>query len=186
MKPQPQTVLDTSLGNFENIEVTRLLNMMYIDMEQQIGRADTKSQIILSANAILIAIFANFGLGIEHIGSGGSALNSIVVISLTITILLALVVSVYFALSATMPRVGTAKDDLNLLYSKHIANLTPEAYIDTFLGMTVQDLKRSVLHQIHAKAGIVERKFKYVQRSIVFIFLAITLWAALELLVLIP
>jgi hypothetical protein len=69
--PAPSTSAASLLGtvtllvNDAQVDVTRLIYMLYLDIEQQINRADTKAQITLSTSAILIGIMVNLGVGLD-------------------------------------------------------------------------------------------------------------------------
>ena len=163
------------------IDFTRLMYMLYLDMEQQTSRADLKSQIILSANAIFLAIAANFGLGLESDMLQHITTLEVVVITANLLMLVAMIISVYFSLSAAFPRKGmdihVGQDDCDLFYFGHICQLTETQYMDRFLSMSMQDVKQETILAIHAKAGIVAAKYKNVRYSMIFIFIAILLWS---------
>lgn len=48
--------------------------------------------------------------------------------------------------------------------------------------MTVQELKDTVLQEIHGKSRVVVAKFANLQRSMVFMYVALLLWVLLQLL----
>nr|MBN1229172.1 hypothetical protein [Anaerolineae bacterium] len=181
--PENNSLLVKPVADYETLDLTRLLNMVYMDMENQISRADTKAQIILSANAILLAIFANTRRGFSFSSISVLAGKDILAIIMTLVLLILLILSVYFAVSATFPRKGTHSTHISLAFSQHIASLSPEGYVDLFMNTSLQEMKRMVIHQIHAKAGVVTAKFRAVSRSIVFFMLAITLWAVSEIVI---
>ena len=55
----------TTLVQDTQVDVTRLIYMLYLDIEQQINRADLKAQITLSTSAVLMAMLVNLGTGIR-------------------------------------------------------------------------------------------------------------------------
>jgi hypothetical protein len=63
----------TLLVNDTQVDVTRLIYMLYLDIEQQINRADMKAQITLSTSAILIGVMVNLGVGVDFKKTGGLA-----------------------------------------------------------------------------------------------------------------
>ncbi len=166
------------------IDFTRLLYLLYMDLEQQIARADTKAQIILSANALLIAAVANLGFGLEEVSLDSITAGGALAMAAMVLTLAAAIVSVYSALRVAFPRLVSSgrrapdqDEDISLFYSGHIAQLTDDAYVSRFLDLTLQDVKEQVMRGIHAKAGIVQRKFVDVQRSMIGIMAAVVFWA---------
>ena len=56
----------TMLVQDTQVDVTRLIYMLYQDIEQQINRADLKAQITLSTSAVLMAMLVNLGTGVKN------------------------------------------------------------------------------------------------------------------------
>ena len=55
----------TTLVKDTQVDVTRLIYMLYQDVEHQINRADLKAQITLSTSAVLTAMLVNLGTGVR-------------------------------------------------------------------------------------------------------------------------
>jgi hypothetical protein len=168
---EAQTVENTA------IDFTRLFFMLYQGLDTQIALADTKAQLIMTANAILIASIAFSRGTFANVLNGVASPVDMITTATTLLMALFLVASVYFALLATRPRivppaVGTA----NLFFFGHIAHMDIDSYTDQFMGMSMQDIKRDVLAQIHAKSAIVERKFRSVRFSLLCLFAGLLLW----------
>jgi hypothetical protein len=186
-KPSPTTI---HVSDYVP-DMARLTHMLYVDIETQIQRADIKAQIILSANAILMAFVANFGLGVTFETIRAIRPIELGVIAADALMMMAILISVYFALSTAYPRVGTRHrqrgsvapvDDSALFYSGYIVQIARNEYVTRFMDLSLQDVKRAIAEQIHAKSTIVERKFKQVQISMISIFVAIVMWTASRIL----
>ena len=55
----------TTLVQDTQVDVTRLIYMLYLDVEQQINRADLKAQLTLSTSALLMAMIVNMDPGLR-------------------------------------------------------------------------------------------------------------------------
>lgn len=147
------------------LDLTRLLSMFYMDTEQQLTRADVKANLILTANSILLAALASFIAwrvrGAEH---------SFEVVQLLLTLTPALTFSLlasYFALSVAYPRmIFPARDPGRMFQSAAIAATSQSAYVDRVLSAELDEVKREVLCGLHAKASILQVKFRHVRLGI--------------------
>jgi hypothetical protein len=169
------------------LDLSRMIHMLYLDVEQQITRADTKSQLILSTDAILLAILASSTLvpqGSARVDAHPALVTAIVALNL---LALALVLtSVIMAMLAAFPRFGKeaqASERASFFHPVQIATRPSHEYVGEFLDLSLQDVKRDVMAQIHAKARIAQRKYRNVQRAMTFTVLAIILWAGLRVIV---
>lgn len=190
IKPVKPTNLSTLIDDTP-IDFTRLLHMLFDDLETQIARADQKAQIILSADALLIAAFANFGFGqsVELIGQTIAHADSIPlgIIVLQLLALILLLVSIFYALRVALPQfkrsTGPQPQSPSLFYSGYIDALDTAEYVDKFLRITQQDVKRMVLEGIHAKSRVARAKFVDVRRSMITVMVAIGVWAVSEIII---
>jgi hypothetical protein len=177
----PESDLATTFGDYDKLDVTHLIHTLYIDVEGQITRADTKSQLVLSAGAILLAVFFESGVGLPERAQGPLTLGTAAMLGLGLLILVLLLASVFFALSAAYPRRPNVPATPKLFYTASIVHFPPHAYVDAFKAMTVQELKDTVLQEIHGKSRVVVAKFANLQRSMVFMYVALLLWVVLQL-----
>lgn len=175
-----------------NLDFTRLLYMLYMDIENQITRVDGKAQLVLSTNAILGAVVASFGVKpglVERIQTDTLAIASV---AAYICFFLALLGSVAFALLAAFPNLGqrwllapraqTSAPMQNLFNSAHIAALTRDEYEGRFLDLTLQGVKQDVVRQIHAKSLVVQSKYRWMQISLRFLMTGLFLLAVASML----
>lgn len=164
------------------LDLTRLIYMFYMDVEQQIGRADAKAQIVLSANAILLAI--NAGLGTRAFLESRPPLIEILATLVVVAFSLA---SVYFAIGTTIPRSGGDSGGhpagyRSLFYTGHITQLDADDYVNRFNQATLGDVLDNVMREVYNKAQVLHRKMLFVRRSMIFLMLAYGAWAASEIL----
>jgi hypothetical protein len=162
------------------IDFTRLFYMLYLSLDTQVLIADTKAQIIMGANAILLAAAAfNRGEALRVFTNSSATLSDQVGLVLTLLMLLALFVSVYYALITARPNlIPPPGANRNLFFFGHIAQMDEEAYVDAFLGMSMDDVKRTVIRQIYARSVVVERKYRNVRVSLTFLFLGLVCFVA--------
>lgn len=183
----PQTVLElhglvprvasneTSVGNAP-IDFSRMMYMSFLGLDTQISIADTKAQLIMTANTILIAsmVIAPGSLGALLTGQALTLRDSVVTL-LLLGMGACLVYSIYSALRSSGPRM-TASRRTNLFFFGHVAALSEEEFEAQFMQMNMLDVKSAVLRQIHAKSIIVQRKYRHIHVAIRFLFLALGLW----------
>lgn len=164
-----------------NLDFTRLFYMAFISLDTQIGIADTKAQLIMAANTILVASIA-FSPGTFStvlLGDGGTLLQRISA-GLSLAMLMALVTSIFFALGSSRPNLRGSRRR-NLFFFGHVAEMDEDEYLAAFMGMTMDQVKAAVIGQIHAKSGIVANKYRQIRLSLVFLFAGLILWIAARL-----
>jgi hypothetical protein len=177
------TVTDTP------VDVTRLIAMLYQDVEQQIARCDFKAQITLSTSAVFAAVMTNLGLGVKSWSFTEAHGVELVALLAWIAAALCLCFAIGYALTAAFPRSlgrGTAPAaDPNLYFSAHITQLSSEEYARRFCAQSNHDVKERVLHQIHVKSRVLEAKMRSVRRGLRLLVAALACWALARLLFLI-
>jgi hypothetical protein len=166
------------------LDFTRLLDMLYHNLTYQVEIADNKASLILAANAILLAgvtiergilrmaLFEGNVAGMERL--------STLMLVLTMT---SLAVSVVFALLASRPtlvRPGMSERH-NLFYFMHMREMDANTFSQRFLEMSMMDVKVTILHQLHAMAAVVKRKYAGVRVSLWFLVFALLGWGAARL-----
>ena len=158
------------------VDFTRMLYMSFMGLDTQISIADTKAQLIMTANTILIAsmVIAPGSLGALLSGQQLTLRDSVVTL-LLLGMGASLVYSIYNALRSSGPRM-TASRRPNLFFFGHVAAMTEEDFEEKFMDMNMLDVKSGVLRQIYAKSVIVQRKYQHIHRAIRFLFLALGLW----------
>ena len=162
------------------VDISRLLSMLYQDVEQQITRADVKAQITLGTSTLLAALSANVGLGITNDGTGMTPIEWVAAF-FYILCAACILGAICFAVSAAFPRsVGRSTsphENLNLYFSADIVQLPAEEYVSRFLNQTNEQLKERVIKQIQVKARVLERKLSFVRWGLRSLVIAIMLWA---------
>jgi len=175
---QPNTVTVAAA----NIDFTRLVYMLHMSMDMQISIADTKAQLIMGANAILVASIAlNPGALSSALVTAGSQPLERFAVAISLLMIVALLISIYFALSSARPKLSGAAKQKNLFFFGTAAALEEAAYVKQFMALTMDDVKMSVIAQIHAKAVIVDKKYRSIRSSLLFLFIALVLWLLVRL-----
>jgi hypothetical protein len=163
------------------IDFTRLYSMLFNTLDMQTSIADTKAQLIITANTIMVASVAfDRNMLVNALGPNASAVHQF---SLVVTLVMAtaLMLSIYYALRSSRPnmrspRAGNVQATRNPFFFGHIAQMDENAFVDAFMGQTMQDVKLNVAQQIHAKSVVVNRKFRAIASSMNFLFVALGSW----------
>ncbi|RBP35490.1 hypothetical protein DES53_12110 [Roseimicrobium gellanilyticum] len=163
------------------LELTRIIQVLYADVEAQINRADLKAQIALSTSAILAALVANLGIGLAtREASGWTGLDWAVVTLYTLFLTCACS-SIVHALLAAYPRAVGRKDTHRglpgLYFSGHVIQLPAPEYAGRFMDQTNRELLERVLVQIHSKSRVLEAKLQHVRWALRLLGMALLLWA---------
>ena len=169
------------LPNHEE-EITKAAMLLFEHIEEQIGRADTKAQLTLAADALLAGTLAFLGKGAaSSLLSNTSPVFDRLADLFTVLMFLALVCSVYWALRVVNPHLRGSKH-FTLMYFGQIAQMDENDFIHRFGSQSLNDLKASTLAQVHIKARIAQYKFARVRWSVNFLVASLVFWAIIQLL----
>jgi len=184
--PAPSTSAASLLGtvtllvNDTQVDVTRLIYMLYLDIEQQINRADTKAQITLSTSAILIGIMINLGVGIDFKNPDGLAGGDWLALIFYGIFIVAMSQAFGRGIAAAFPRAIRKTSGLNhhpnLYFTGQIISLSSEDYAELFCQQSNDAVKRSVLGQIHSKSLVLEAKLRNVRLGMTCLLIALAAW----------
>jgi hypothetical protein len=168
------------LVNDTQVDVTRLIYMLYLDIEQQINRADTKAQITLSTSAILIGIMVNLGVGVDFKKADGLDGSDGLALVFYAVFIVAMCQAFGRGISAAFPRAIRKSSGLNhhpnLYFTGQIVSISSEAYADLFCQQSNDVVKRSVLGQIHSKSLVLEAKLRNVRLGMISLIIALAAW----------
>lgn len=171
------------------LDVTRLIYMLYQDVEQQINRADLKAQITLSTSAIITAMMVNLGSGVRTHDLVHVRPFEVISMLLYALFVVAMCFVVGRGISATFPRAIKKGDETahrhNLYFTGEIASMAADGYADEFCRQSNDIVKRSVLGQIHSKSLVLEAKLHHVRKGMTFLACALGLWLAARLVLLV-
>jgi len=168
-----------AIDNVDNyrVDLTRLLYMLHMDVDALNRQADAKAQIFLGVNAVLLATIANVAPGFARAllhPAGTPVLDFGIALTLAMVVLLAL--SIASALQAISPKL-VPTDRANLMFFGKIAQYeTQQAYVDAFRQLPLESVKDDVLHQVHVRSTIVNRKFRIVGRAGRFLLAGVIVW----------
>lgn len=181
-KNTPQQTLQQPKPNNREEEISRASSSLFDHIEGQINLADTKAQLMLAADALLALAFAPLikGTAIRLLTNSTPVLDRLVAL-FTIAMFLALVCSFYCALLVVRPYLRSSQHT-SFMYFGQIAQASEKDFIETFLTQSLDQLKESVLTEVHAKARIARRKFIRIRHSVNFLIVALVLWTVVQLL----
>ncbi len=179
----------TNLVRDTQVDVTRLIYMLYQDVEQQINRADMKAQLTLSTSAVLMAIIVNMGTGVQVRDVAAMRWFEGLGVLLYLLFIICMCVAFGRGIAAAFPRAvkksGGENHHPNLYFTGQIALIPGEEYADLFCQQSNDGVKRSVLGQIHSKALVLEAKLHNVRKGMTFLLLALGWWIVARLVLLI-
>ncbi len=162
------------------VDVSRMLYMLYQDIEQQINRADFKAQITLSTCTILAALAVNLGLGFATPGEDKLHFYELVALVCYALCAVCICSAIGFAVAAAYPRsVGKGMrplSNLSLYFSADVIRLPAEDYVTLFVSQTNENLKENVLKQIQIKCRVLEAKLAFVRHGLRALVASIFWW----------
>lgn len=170
----------TLLVNDTQVDVTRLIYMLYLDIEQQINRADLKAQITLSTSAILIGVMVNLGIGVRFLEGSEIPPHEWVALVFYAIFIAAMGSAFIRGISAAFPRAVRKSSGVNhhpnLYFSGQIAGIPADDYAELFCQQSNDAVKRSVLGQIHSKSLVLEAKLRNVRIGMICLLIALAAW----------
>ena len=167
----------SATADIEN-EKIKIARQLFDHIEDQINLADTKAQLTLAAGAILAALLFPLGKG-TILGLFDNTRPPIerATAGLTVLTFVALLLSILFALAAARPILRLPQQRSTLLYFGHIATMSEDQFVSSFLNQPIQEMRESILAQVWAKSQLANRKFTMTRRSLAFLIGAVGLWA---------
>jgi hypothetical protein len=179
----------TMLVQDTQVDVTRLIYMLYQDVEQQINRADFKAQITLSTSAVLMAMLVNLGTGVRTPHFADMEIFECIVVLLYLLFIIFMSCAFGRGIAAAFPRAVNKAAALNrhpsLYYSGQIAAIPGDDYAELFCQQSNDGVKRSVLGQIHSKSIVLEAKLHSVRKGMKFLLIAFGVWISARLVLLV-
>jgi hypothetical protein len=176
----PTTVTATTQVGGTPLDITRVIQILYQDVELQINRADLKAQISLSTAAILAALVVNVGLGITTREAGDWRPLEWAAAVVYLFFLICLCATIIHALLATYPRaMGKARDIATnpcLYFSGHIITLDSDDYAQRFEQQANADVLSRLIKQVHAKSRVLELKLSHIRVGLRCLGVAMLLW----------
>jgi hypothetical protein len=163
-------------------QTTELAKLLFEHIEGQINRSDTKAQLIMAADAILAAIIISSekGMTASLLDANSPIMNRLAAV-LFISMFFALLLSIYYALLVTKPKLRLPKQRQTLFYFGHIAQCDEDEFIGKFLSLPSDEIIVSILTQVYAKAQVATDKFTEIRRSLNFLITSLILWAIAQL-----
>lgn len=158
------------------LDYSRMFYMLYESLDTQIRLAESKANLVLGANAILIATSALDRGAVRNVLSQGGAELERLSVALSLLMLFGLIVSVFFALRTSFPTLRQPERADDPFFFLHIKQRTQSSFAQAFMELNGYQIKESVLAQIHAKSFIITRKFRFLRLSMLALFFALLMW----------
>lgn len=157
-------------------KVQNLSALIYGYLGGQITLADTKAQLILAADALLLASVASFDQGImTQLLEPATPLLSKLTTLLTLVIFGALAVSIYYALRVARPTLPLSKKP-NFFYFADVTRFKESDFRRLFTQQTEADVTDALLYEVWLLSLIAYRKFDRVRLSVNWLVAAFVLW----------
>lgn len=163
--------------------ITQLAGSFNDHLDRQIDLADRKAQLILAACTFMAATVAPLtaGIGLDLFNTSVPLLQRIASV-FTISVVVTLLLSIYFSLIVTRPILELRKQNPSLLYFGNVIQWSEEEFIERFLKQQPDEIRTAILAQAYQKALISKRKFEGIRRSLGFLLLTFILWGAANVL----
>ena len=159
------------------LDFSFLLTAFYSDLYAQISLADSKAQLIMGANAVLLAALVVDIASVGQLLQGEHMLGRIGAVLIILTAVM-LATSIYFGIVATLPKMGQSKHDNNLFFFGHITQMAQQDYLREFLQLSPMQIKASYIAEIHARARIAEKKFQQVRLGLLILIAGFCFWVS--------
>lgn len=180
--------LRSSIINYEetfeemHLDVTRLFMLLHDSVDRQIVLATQKAQLILAANLLLTgALVFDRGFITNTLFGSSATLAEQLQLLIMLGMIGAMLMSIMFALKTARPKLIATTRMHNLFFFGHIVQLSEDDFVNRFMHMNIQDIKRALLTQIYAKSRILDKKFLFTRYSMTFMFAALLLLAMFHL-----
>lgn len=164
------------------LDFSRLFYMLYNHLDVQVQIADNKTNLILAANTILLTAFALNPGTLEGALGAIDSLEDALVLASIIVMLVSVITSVIFALVAARPRTIRPHRPNNLFFFGDIVQHQQQDFVAAFMEQSIEDVRRNIIEQIYARSQVVTRKYNLINRSVLFLMLAILFWTSTQVL----
>lgn len=161
---------------------TELALALFTHLEEQINRTDTKAQVVLAVDALLLGWFSTQNPTVvrgvlAQPAFGADWLGAL----LTLLVFFGLFLSLACGLVVIWPRVGKTTGS-TAVYFGDIARQSERDYTAAMLRQSPVEMLASVLAGVHAKARIARAKYRWVGLSLAFLLASLVLLGAVGVL----
>ncbi len=159
-----------------------LARSLLAHVQGMVDLADRKIQILLAADAVLIALLISSTPGVLKDSFGAGAPFIAVATGVVALLLLGAVgCSILFAFLVLRPRLEFGQHRSSF-YFGHIAAKPVAQFVDDFSAMSEPETIKDLLRQIHANSLIANAKFRWVTVSTYALIVALFFWLVLVVL----
>jgi hypothetical protein len=173
-RTQPATAVDD--------KTTEVAPALFDHLEDQITRTDTKAQVVLAADAILLSWYsmqnptAVQALLAGHVSAAARASALLIVL-----VFVGLFLSLASGLVVIWLRAGASARS-TLVNFGGIARRSEPDFVAAFLRQSREEVTQTILPGVHATARIAHQKFRWVGVSVASLLATLAVWTALEVL----
>jgi Family of unknown function (DUF5706) len=153
---------------------------LFEHVEDQINRTDTKAQVVLAADALLLGWFGTQNpTAMQALLDGHASAVAQVTALLIALVFVGLFLSLTCGLLVIWPRTG-GPGGSSLVYFGGIARRSEGEFVAAFLRQSRVEVAQNVLAGVHAKARIAQQKFRWVSLSVAFLLATVVVWTVLQ------
>jgi Family of unknown function (DUF5706) len=176
---------ETTHAEQVNDKKVQMAWQLFVSLEYQVQVADRKVQAVFGMNAFLVA-----AISLQNQKPLHDLLQNGLVFSIWIDLLLktcflaCVAIATWSALKALRPRISNkgsrfASPITSLYYFGDIQTKTYEQFCAAFLTQTNEETVKQLLNQVQTISKILSRKYFFLQRSTLFLSVALIIWLLL-------
>jgi Family of unknown function (DUF5706) len=162
-----------------------LARHLFTSLEYQVQVADRKVQVVFSLNAFLVAAISFQSQQPMHaLLQNNISLNTGVDLMLKAGLLACVCIATFSAIKALTPRtrINAINDNkpLSLFFFRDIGSRTKVDFLNSFVRLTNAESIKEILSSVHSISQILGIKYKYLNRSTLFLSIALFIWILLQ------
>lgn len=166
-------------------QIAEIAERLFDHIEGQISRIDIKAQLIVAADAFLIAAvtthFKGSALILSTLGDGKAPMPEQVIALGTMLTAATLVISFLSALWTVRPSLKAPRST-SLVFFGSIASQSRTSFIESFRKQSVANAQEDLLAEIYVKSRIARGKYRGVRNSVICLLIALFFWSVVEIL----
>ncbi len=162
-----------------------LARQLFTSLEYQVQVADRKVQVVFSLNAFLVAAISFQSQQPLHaLMQNRISLNIGTDLTLKASLLVCVCIATFSAIKALTPRTridaNYANRPLSHFFFGDIRSRSKNDYFNSFVKLTNAECIREILSSVHSISQILSIKYKYLNRSTLFLSIALFIWILLQ------
>jgi hypothetical protein len=167
-------------------EKVDLARQLFTSLEYQVQVADRKVQAVFSLNAFLVAAISFQSQQSLHVlMQNAMSLNIAVDLLLKACFLTCVCIATFSAIKALTPRTrlnpNYTTKQLSLFFFGDIRQKTKPEFLNSFINLTNAEAIEEILSSSHTISEILGIKYKLLNRSTLFLSVALLIWIILQI-----